>query len=69
MTKRVVLYLGAIALTVALFVVVSDRHVTDRVPLFEHVFVRFVVVLFAMYALGRLLRPLFRARTDARARG
>ncbi len=65
MTKRIVLYVGTIVVMVALFVVLSDRMVTDRVPALENGFVRFFALLVLMLLLGRLARPLFRGRPRA----
>ena len=66
MSKRIFLYGGAILWTIALFIVLSDRHVTDQVPLFESVAVRFLVILAVNVALGALVRAILQRRRSPR---
>ena len=56
MTKRIFLYGGVLLVTLGLFLVLSDRHVTERVPLFATWWIRLVVIFALCAGLGRLLR-------------
>jgi hypothetical protein len=64
MAKRIVLYVGTIVVALALWVLLSDRLLTDPVPPLENRFLRFAVLLVVMFALGRAARPLFRPRSS-----
>ena len=56
MRKRIFLYGGTVLSMLALFLVLSDRHVTDRVPPLESVLVRALVILALAYGVGSLIR-------------
>jgi hypothetical protein len=56
MTRRIFLYGGVVLFVLGLFVVLSDRHVTERVPLFATWWIRVIVILVLCAGLGRLLR-------------
>ena len=56
----------AVVLAVFLLLVLSDRHVTDAVPLLRSVMVRWIVGLAIMMAGGRLVRSAFVPRAPAR---
>ena len=56
MRKRIFLYGGVILWTLSLFIILSDRHVTDVVPALENRIVRFLVILALSIAFGRLVR-------------
>jgi uncharacterized integral membrane protein len=60
MTKRIFLYGGSIIFVLGLFLIFSDRYVTERVPLFATWWIRLIVIFALSMLVGRLLRPLFR---------
>ncbi|HUS65175.1 MAG TPA: hypothetical protein VMZ28_11560 [Kofleriaceae bacterium] len=64
MTKRIVVYVSAILVALTVWILLSDRMVTDRVPALEHGVVRFVVAFAVLILLGRALRPLVNPRRD-----
>lgn len=55
----------AVVLAVFLLIVLSDRHVTDAVPLLRSVMVRWIVGLAIMMAGGRLVRAALVSRAPA----
>ena len=63
MTKRIFLYGVVVLFTLGLFVVLSDRHVTERVPLFATWWIRLIVIFALCVGLGRLLRGRLRRGT------
>ena len=63
MTKRIFLYVGVPLFVLGLFLVLSDRHVTERVPLFATWWIRLVVIFVLCAGLGRLLRGWLRRGT------
>ena len=66
MSKRVFLYGGAVLWTIALFIVLSDRNVTEQLPMLENHVIRFVVILALNICLGTLIRLGLERRRRAR---
>ena len=65
MTKRIFLYGGIILFELVLFIVLSDRHVTEHIPVLESLLVRVIVI----FALTSLLGTLIRVRMLRRGSG
>lgn len=66
MTKRIFLYGGVILLELVLFIVLSDRHVTEHIPVLRSLLIR-VIVIFALTSLfGTLVRARMLRRKGAR---
>ena len=66
MTKRILLYGGTILFSLSLLLVLSDRHVTDRVRFLDDLLVRVIVVFAVTSAVGWLVRALLVRRKTAR---
>lgn len=65
MTKRIFLYGGIVLFELVLFIVLSDRHVTEHIPVLRSLLVRVIVI----FALTSLLGSLIRVRMLRRGSG
>ncbi|HEY8144506.1 MAG TPA: hypothetical protein VIG06_17610, partial [Kofleriaceae bacterium] len=65
MTKRIFLYGGVILLELVLFIVLSDRHVTEHIPVLESLLVRVIVIFVLSSLIGSLIRAWMLRRKGA----